>query len=172
MLTPSRKPIGKALFHGSRFSIIKQCFRDAKLHSIVVKNMCKLLRQEIRGLCSLKSNPNSVLRYSSNSLLPLFSWTKLITEMAEHFPVLLQLLTALTSFTKTRKEYPHCIIGMCTAILCKYRCSNTSPIQKMISVLMYSGHTCKQVIMIYFKLFQYNSIVINFNYRLILVSKK
>ena len=163
MLTPSRKPIGKALFNGSRFSIIKQCFRDAKLHSIVVKNMCKLLRQEIRGLCSLKSNPNSVLRYSSKSLLPSFSWTKL---------TLLQLLTALTSFTKTRKEDPHCIIGMCTAILCKYRCSNMSAIQKMISVLMYSGHTSKQVIMTYLKLFQYNSIVINFIYRLILVSKK
>ena len=47
VLTPITKTIWKALFHGQSDSvIIQQYFREAKLHSIIVKNMCILLRRD------------------------------------------------------------------------------------------------------------------------------
>ena len=145
LLTPSRKPIGKALFHGSKYSAIRGCFSDPVLFKIVVKKMSSLLQKEVCQMCSLKANSNSALRYSSKNELPLFTWEGVVKEMSIHSPTLLHFLTSLTTYNKRNKSNSLIVIGMCAAILCKYKCPSMIAIQKLISVAFYCGHSSKQV---------------------------
>ena len=51
----------------------------------------------------------------------------------------------LSSITKTKSERANqnAIIGMCATILLKHRYSKMSLVQKIISTILYAGHTSK-----------------------------
>lgn len=93
-------------------------------------------------LCSPATK--SILGSQCLSDLSDFTWKKLIGELEVHAPVL---LTILKDATVTRNEKPNreAIIGMCAALLLKHRYYKMSLVQKILALILYSGHSGKQV---------------------------
>lgn len=141
-MTPRRKPLGKAIARGSRTAIIAQCLKQPEMRDILIKKVGKLVQNEVAYMCSNKFK-STQLQHSKDDLLK-FSWSDIIKEMEKHAPVLLQLLL---NATKTRRDRPNreLVISMCTAMLCKLRRANMSTFQKIVSLIMYAGHSSKKV---------------------------
>ena len=87
---------------------------------------------------------NSILRSQSANELKPFDWNLLIEELTLHAPYLLNILTGITK-TNTPRTNQSAIIGVCTAILLKHRYNRMSLVQKILSIVLYSGHASKQV---------------------------
>ena len=86
---------------------------------------------------------------STNSLLKMeglkeFEWDALIGELSTHAPVLLGVLQAATK-TRSPRTNTNAVIGICAAIIFKQRNSKMSLVQKIISLVLYAGHTSIQV---------------------------
>ena len=138
-LTPSRKRVGKAVARGSRKQVISECMKDSRMQMQLIG---RTLRSEMAALCS--NHAYSVLRDQTATALMEFTWGKLYDELTVQVPTLLALLE---SCTYTRKPRPNrtAIIGMCVALLLKFRFQKMCLVQKIISLILYSGHSGKQV---------------------------
>ena len=141
--TSSRKKIAKLLSRGASLaSISMECFRDeAARHIIIKRTVGHYIKKELAAMCS--DTVNSILLQSSSNDISSFTWEKLMDELAFNAPTLLYLLQCCTT-TKSKKS-ADAIIGMCVALLCRHRRDRASLIQKIISLILYSGHTSKQV---------------------------
>ena len=144
-LTPTRRHLGKAIAHGSKLSIALQCLKDKQIQKHIIRKISQLLRSEIVKLCS--HEVGSVLRQQSRESLMGFTWNKIIEEASQHAPLLLELLKCCTS-TKRPRANRHSVISMCIAMLCKVRCNDMSSAHKVLSIILYSGHSSKQVCMV------------------------
>ena len=102
----------------------------------------RIVRSELVTMCSDKCN--SILRQQSSEYYVKFSWQTLYEELKINTPLLLCLLEACT---QTRRSKPNRIqiIGMCTAMLLKYRFGKMSLVQRIISIVLRSGHSNKLV---------------------------
>ena len=130
-------------------SISVECFRNEAARSLIIKKtVAQQTKKEIIAMCS--DTVNSILQQSGSEDISGFKWEKLINELALNAPTLLQLLQCSTTASKKNVD---AIIGMCTALFCKHQRNQASLIQKIISIILYSGHTSKQVCCLYFCLF-------------------
>lgn len=143
-MTPSRKKLGKAVAHGSKKAVAKHCLDDTATAKYLFELIGIRLRNELRKMSSF--DVKSCLRSQTMESLQNFSWSCLIEEMDEHSPILLYILQACTKTTTERKNVS-CIIGACAAILLKHRNNKMSLFHKVISIILYSGHCSKQVIL-------------------------
>ena len=75
-----------------------------------------------------------------------FQWQMVVAELRIHAQTLLAILTESTCIPR-EKENRSTVIGFCVAILLKYRYSKMSVLQRIISVILYAGHTSKMVIL-------------------------
>ena len=75
-----------------------------------------------------------------------FSWDKLISEMSDRCPVLLDALLAATGYSKDEINSVSPRIGLCYAILLQMRNHELSLLQRLNTVLMTNGNAKKQVI--------------------------
>lgn len=116
-LTPSRRNVGKAVARRSKKALILHALNDPVAKAYVVKRMGVLLKQELAEMCSDKVN--SFLRSQSASALE-FEWDTLLAELAVHAPMLLPLLLSCTS-TRRPRQNRNAVIGMCCALLLKFR---------------------------------------------------
>ena len=101
-----------------------------------------MLRKEIATFCS--NLVPSVLREKSNDGLKSFQWKCLLDELQTHAPMLLEILKSCTKIRRPISQQ-QAVIGVITAILCKNRRNSASLIQRLISVILYSGHASKMV---------------------------
>ena len=139
ILTPKRKPLGKAIARGSRTAIISQCLKQAEMRTVLVKKLGKLVQKEL-----VHTKFKSTLLQHSKHDMTNFSWSSIIAEMKDHAPILLEILLAATH-TKQRRSNQELVIAMCTAMLCKLRRAEINTAQKVISMILYAGHSSKQV---------------------------
>ena len=95
-----------------------------------------MLRKEIATLCS--NLVPSVVRDKSNDGLKSFQWKCLLDELQTHAPMLLEILKSCTKVRRPISQQ-QAVIGVITAILCKNRRNSASLIQRLISVILYSG---------------------------------
>ena len=134
--------MGKAVAHGSKKSMAKQCLED----SITRKHLFELigikLRNEIRIMAS--ENTGSFLQSTTTEELKSFSWPRVFEELIKHAPTLLLILQACTK-TKIERKNTTSIVGTCAVIILKHRNSKMSLFQKMVSIILYAGHCSKQV---------------------------
>ena len=81
--------------------------------------------------------------HSKNKLLG-FSWDALKTKVLVNAP---NLLSVLEACTHTKSPRPNCtaVIGMCVALILRHRFTKMCLLQKMISLILYAGHSDKQV---------------------------
>ena len=137
--------MGKLLARGTRESLASQCLRQPKCRLYVLERIGQIIASEIKALCSLSFN--SVLRSTDVTELKAFSWEKVLSEAKNCAPTLLQLLESCTRPRNGRSPKPSrkVVIGLCICILCRYRCPSMSLFQKIVSLILYAGHSAKQV---------------------------
>ena len=137
--------MGKLLARGTRKSLASQCLRQPNCRLHVLDGIGRIVASEIKALCSLSFN--SVLRNTDVTDLKTFSWEKVLSEAKNCAPTLLQLLESCTRPRIGHSPKPNrkVIIGLCICILCRYRCPSMSLFQKIVSVILYAGHSAKQV---------------------------
>lgn len=140
-LTPTRKKIGKAVARGSKCTVARECFSDPTTRNFALNYLGTILRKEIKTMVS--HNTNSIL-HSPVSSMKCFTWDTLLDELKKYAPTFLHLLNSLTK-TKSKRPNEKAVIGICAAILLKHRDPTMSLIQKITSIILYAGHTSKQV---------------------------
>ena len=141
-MTPTRRRICKPLIRGSRCALARQCLKDCVLRRYINKSVGVSLQHEIAGLCSDKVE--SILRDKSVRALETFKWDSVMEEMKTRAPTLLSILESCTKTRKVRKNRK-AVIGIIAAILCKHRRPTASLLQRLISIVLYSGHASKSV---------------------------
>ena len=154
-LTSSLKRIGRSVGRRSHYSIGLQSMKSRRIKMFVLKILAKDIQKELVALCSVKNN--SILRSTEPSALQGFSWDSLLAEVKESAPTLLTILDGSLEVhippsrekrrktAKTRHVNKAAIIGLCTAILCRYRNQSMNLVQRLLSILMYKGGANKQV---------------------------
>ena len=100
---------------------------------------------EIKVMCS--SKVHSVLQQHSNEALKSFNWDIFMAEIKENTFVLYHIMLACTK-TKQPRSNRKGVIGMCLAMLLKFRYNRMDVIHKVIAMIMYAGHCGKQVLIL------------------------
>ena len=142
MLTPSRKRMGKAVARKSYKAVAEECWKSPDVRRYIMCQLGTLLRQELKKLCS--DETQSILRTQSLSNNPRFSWSAIYCEIQLHAPLLFNLLLSMTK-TRQARSNRKAVICVCAAVLLKYRFSKMSLLQKVVSLILYAGHSSKQV---------------------------
>ena len=113
-------------------SLALQVLKDPAAYPWLLKGIGLMLRYEVKKLCSNKVNLIQRSKASGS-----FPWEDIFEEANVNCPTLTNLLLALTSTKSLRGNRVYLV---CAIIRMLYRCSRMSLFQKLISVLLYSGH--------------------------------
>ena len=97
-------------------------------------------------------NAGSIMRSQSIEDMKGFTWKKALDDVALHAPTLLYVLESLTE-TKTERSNREAVIVVCSSLLFKHRYQYMSIVQKIVSLILYTGHSSKKVS------FRYNYVV-------------
>ena len=141
-MTPRRRRICRPLARGSKTAFARKCLRDPSFRNAFTKGMGVSQRHEIARLNS--DDVTSILRNKSSKVLNQFTWESLINEVKSVAPTLFHLLQSCTKTRKTRKNHD-AIIGVLVSIICRHRRPAASLFQRLISLILYSGHASKRV---------------------------
>ena len=142
ILTPQRKKLGKAVARRSHQSIAIECLRNKNSCSHAMIILCSMIYKEIKSFSSNKAQ--STLEYQSQKSIYNWEWETVHMECSSHAPLLLRILTAATR-TKLERRNQTMVIVMCFAMIVKLRNPSLNILQKIISLIPYSGHSSKQV---------------------------
>lgn len=93
-------------------------------------------------MCS--KDVNSILQQTSIHGLETFEWSILINELEMYAPTLMSILKGCTR-TQHQRHNREGVIGICAAVLLKYRNYRMNLVQKMISTILHAGHSGKLV---------------------------
>lgn len=102
----------------------------------------RIIRKEVGTLCS--NDSQSILLDKSNGTLQTFQWKQLEDELATHSATLFSILKQGTKVSRASGQQ-QALIGVIIAIMCKHRRSSASLIQRLVSIILYSGHASKNV---------------------------
>lgn len=141
----------------SHASIARQVMRNSKIRVNVLAMLWKDLLKELKVMTSKKIN--SCLRQKSISALRSFSWTQLESEVESHAPTLYHVLQGLVTVPRQKwsqkkgQQSKRCsyhasnsaVFGLCVAVLLRHCNHSMSLVQKIISLVLHSGHAGKQV---------------------------
>ena len=141
-MTLTRKRVASSLARNSKSAVVEEVFKDPVTQGYMIKKMGITMRNELKSMCS--ERVNSILSSQRSSHLHQFTWDKLLRELSLYAPVFLSILNSLTQTRRPRMNRD-AVIGMCSAILLKFRLSKMSTVQKLISLILYAGHSGKQV---------------------------
>ena len=103
-----------------------------------------------------KSRGNSCLREQNLEALETFSWEKLHSELSSTAPTFYRILCGFVNVqqqkraSKKKSKY-QCqsnmsVLGVCAALLLRHRNRYLNLVQKIISLILHSGHASKQVL--------------------------
>lgn len=138
-------------------SVITECLKDDTMRKMIVSRIGRIVRKEIRVLCS--DNFGSVLKKGN---VKNYSCNTVIKEMEDAALSLLDIFRICTQYKPRKRErvrkshasrqqllknQQSATIAMCTAILCNYRCPAMSLLQKVISLILFSG-SCSKIVSI------------------------
>ena len=123
---------------------------DSKIRKRIVQLVGDRIRKEMKTMCGLSSI--SLLRDFTPERLRSFQWEDLVDEMQQNAPTMLEILRGCVA-RKERKSRlgrlyrvkDESIIGVCAAILLRHQNPQMNLIQRIVSLLLYSGHAPKQV---------------------------
>ena len=107
-----------------------------------IKLLLRRIRAEAKKCLSVKGD--SMLHYTEPNNLAAFKWKAFELELKRNAPFIYEVLEALTTTPKRRKNQTS-IICICAAIMLKHRHSNMSLIHKLISCILFCGHCSKEV---------------------------
>ena len=125
--------------------------KDKRICSKVVEIMGIDAGKEMKMLCSKKVQ--SILRKRDFSNVQDFDVEAVIKEMEEHAPSVLTLLRGCLRGRKPSKQKKmksrtvnvDLLVSVCCAILLRGRSQRMNLLQRIISIVLYCGHTTKRV---------------------------
>lgn len=127
---------------GSKKAVALECLKDPMTRAYLLKGIGVLIRNELKAMCM--DSRCSILRSGSAQDLKNFTWDALLVEAVETAPVLSEILQQCTHTSQLRSNRP-AVIGMCLSILLKHRFAKMSLVQKIMTLILYAGHSGKQV---------------------------
>lgn len=149
-LARSLKPLGKSLARKSHSELVKHCHEDKKMMEKILCLLVKKIQNEMSSMCSFQVN--SILRKKLPEDLTTFEWEKFTSELEEYSPSLLKILRGCIlkqkrpeKVSRQPKYNENAIVGICAAILLRYRNQRLNLIQRIVSILLYCGHAPKSV---------------------------
>lgn len=120
-MTPRRKRYAKTLAWSNNLakSLAMNVLKDPDTWCWLVAGVGKVILYELKLLCS--SRIQSIQRAKDEETIRKFPWDKIIEEMADHCPTLMNLLlvSTKTSPAKPTQKYIICAV---ICMLCKFRC--------------------------------------------------
>lgn len=133
--------MSKALARGNKKSVVDDCFKDPKIFTYLKKKLGRVLKAEIKKMCSNKVR--SILRSTATcDNLKNFKWSDVIDEMKIHAPLLFSLLSSCIPLSLSNSE---AVICMCSSLIFCSHFRHMNLIQKIVSLILYAGHAGKQV---------------------------
>ena len=134
--------MGKAIARKSKKTVSAEALKDQVTKKYVLKMLGNELAKEVRDMAS--DSGNSILQSQNPDHLERFTWDKLLGGLSMFAPVLKSLLSSATS-AKVHHSSTDAVIGLCAAIFIKHCNSNVNLVQKINSLIVYAGHSSKQV---------------------------
>ena len=141
-MTPKRESDVKSIARGNWKIVVSRTLKDPVKREYIVECVGRILKYELRQLCSDKCS--SLLRSNKPDDITNFKWINVIEEAQKCMPVLLKLLRKCTE-TPTERDNVTAVIGVIITILAKHQRPQLSLFQKVVSILLYSGHSSKRV---------------------------
>ena len=141
--------VAESLMFGHNPTTVAAIMKVKGLRETVCAYQSKILSDEFSSLCQKKGEV-SIFRKISVTTMASNMWKVFISELESKAPTLLHLLTTLVSFNDRRNvskvgtsHYP----SICTAVavLLKERNREMCGLQSLVSALLYSCHSEKQV---------------------------
>lgn len=145
VITPTRRKMCRPLIRRNYRSFAATAIRNHLTRNALLNHFGQMLQNEVSSLCS--SRAQSVIGRSPKNVLLDFRGTidTLMVDMRTRAPTLLSLLKH-ASRTRRPRVGTNLIIAMIVSLLCKHRKSNVCQLQRIISLILYTGHSSKQVI--------------------------
>ena len=148
-LTPNRKHLGKAVARRSKKTIAVQCLKDQDIRKYVLKLIEREVHNEVKALCS--NDADSILQQSDPEVLKSFKWNTLMSELVKYTPILKGLLES-TGIPRRNRPNFDAVVCLCIALLARNRNQRMNLVAKILSLIMYAGHSSKEVSHLYNKL--------------------
>lgn len=145
VLTPARRRICKPLVrHSFNSFAIESVKRNKSTRDAIVKVLGQILHNEIASLCS--DDFDSIMKKKEVNYLKNFEniTAVILKEMESKSPTLLSLLQ---SCLKSKRPRPNTKIlpVVIVSLLCKHRRPRVCLLQKVLSIILYVGHSSKLV---------------------------
>ena len=112
--------------------------KDSRVFPYVASGVGKVIKCEIKKMCSTKTD--SILNSKDKKHISDFPWESVKKEITQVCPALHTILQPATTSNVERSHQDE-FITVLVAMLCKFRCSHMSLLQRMVSVLLFSSHT-------------------------------
>ena len=119
-----------------------ECLKENMTKVYLYKRIGIIIPNELKVMCS--DNTDSILSHQSVSELKDFTWSKLLSELENYAPIFLMILCECTR-TRQPRYNRDAVIGMCAALVLKLRFLKMSLVEKIMSLVLYGGHSGKQV---------------------------
>lgn len=153
-VTRSLKKLGRSVGRSNPAAIARQVLTHGKVKTEVLKAVGKLVRKEMMYLCKRKTL--SLLRGSPKSL-ETFSWEQLSDELCQNAPVFCQVIKmcVVRKRRKTSKKGrsnkidDNNVTGIIAALLLRHRNQRMNLFQRIVSLVLYSGHAPKKVFLFF-----------------------
>ena len=114
------------------------------------------IQKEMTTLCSKRCD--SLLRTSSVEVLTTFAWDRLMEKISTVAPTLYAILDACVDVkrrkrkvlegcqrNKTHHRSNTAVLGLCTVMLLHHRNQHMNLVQRLLALILHSGHGAKQV---------------------------
>ena len=137
----------------SHKTVARQAMLNKRSRSHALRILTADVQKEMKFLCSKRAN--SLLRATSAKKLSTFTWDLLAEELEAKAPTLFAMLMACVSVqqrkrTKATPSKSRCIsnttvLGVCAGILLRHSNHHMNLIQRLIALILHSGHSGKEV---------------------------
>ena len=149
------KQMARSIARRRYSALARQVMRNPKTRDHCLNTLEKDIQKELTCVVSLKKG-TSCLRYKSLQALQSFTWEKLHRELKVKAPTLHQVLMGCINVRqrervrkgphrKSTRVHKHAVLGICAAILLRHRNQNLNLVQRLLSLILNSGHAGKQV---------------------------
>lgn len=153
------KGLARSVGRRNRASIGRQAVRDPTIRQRVLSLLAKDVQKEMTTMCARRTG--SILRQSSVQAITEFSWDTLSAELQRLAPTLYSLLKGCVDVKRRRQKKPQkgvqhrritkrhpsntATIGVCASILLRHKNVHMNALQRIISLVLHSGHSGKMV---------------------------
>ena len=144
-LTPARRRLCKPLIRTNYASFARQCVhKNHATRRVILHSLGQLLKNEVKKLCSDKFPSDT--RLKRKEYIQNFDLVKrsMLKEMRENAPTLFSILMSALK-TRTKWKNTDEIILVLLSIICKHRRNSSCLLQSIVSMVLYTGHSSKQV---------------------------